>query len=323
RYAGLSQPFEWSEKRAARQRVAQAGVTSAFAGLEEVRLNLVADVKVAFYELLVALRDLDLARQNQNIVEEVGRAVKTRVLSGEAPEFEAIKADVEVMKANQVVTRAQNVVRIRRVTLDTLTANALGDNYAIRGGFRVYPRELSLNALTARALDRHPTIRRLLSRVERTRHQIVFEQEARIPNVTVTGQYQRDAGREAWVAALSIPIPIWYQRQGEILAAMGLKRQEEAELLRTRNDIARAVTQHFQEAQTANQQITLFEKGLIALAEEALRIAQFSFRQGAASLLEVLDAQRVFRDTQLNYAHARFDLSLALVRLERTVGGEL
>ena len=38
----------------------------------------------------------------------VARFVRARVKSGEAPEFEAIKADVEVLKTNQVVTRAQN-----------------------------------------------------------------------------------------------------------------------------------------------------------------------------------------------------------------------
>ena len=67
----------------------------------------------------------------------------------------------------------------------------------------------------------------------------------------------------------------------------------------------------------------MLEKGLLRQAEEALRIAKFSFQQGAASLLEVLDAQRVQRQTLFDYAQARFELSVALSRLERAVGGLL
>ena len=58
-------------------------------------------------------------------------------------------------------------------------------------------------------------------------------------------------------------------------------------------------------------------------AQEALRLAQFSFQQGASSLLEVLDAQRVQRQILLDYALARHDLSVSLTRLEQAVGGML
>jgi cobalt-zinc-cadmium efflux system outer membrane protein len=54
-----------------------------------------------------------------------------------------------------------------------------------------------------------------------------------------------------------------------------------------------------------------------------LRIAKLSFQQGAASLLDVLDAQRVQRQILFDYAQARFDLSVALARLERAIGGVL
>lgn len=94
-------------------------------------------------------------------------------------------------------------------------------------------------------------------------------------------------------------------------------------MLRTRNDLVRAIQQDFQDAQTAAEQIDLFEKELLKQAQETLRIAQFSFQQGASGLLDVVDAQRVYRQTQLDYAQARFELSVALTRLERATGGTL
>jgi cobalt-zinc-cadmium efflux system outer membrane protein len=130
-------------------------------------------------------------------------------------------------------------------------------------------------------------------------------------------------GREAYQGGLSVPMPLWYRRQGEIASSLGAKHREEADLLRARNELARAIHQHYQDARTTAELIDVFDKGLLKQASEALRLAQFSFQQGASSLLEVFDAQRVQRQIMLDYAQARHDLSVSLARLEQAVGGEL
>jgi cobalt-zinc-cadmium efflux system outer membrane protein len=147
------------------------------------------------------------------------------------------------------------------------------------------------------------------------------EQQARIPNVTLMGSYQRDAGREAYVGAISIPFPVWDQRQGDIAQAKGTLRQREAMLLRAKHELLKGVAQQIQLSQAAAAQIATYEKGLLKQAQEALRIAQVSFKFGEASLLDVLDAQRVLRQTQVDYAQAKYDLSIALTELERVTGG--
>jgi cobalt-zinc-cadmium efflux system outer membrane protein len=177
--------------------------------------------------------------------------------------------------------------------------------------------------LIKRMLDGHPAIQRGLKLVEQADRTVEFERQARVPDLTVNGSYFREIGREAYWAGVSVPTPVWYQRQGEIQSAFGDKRRGEAELLRIRNELLKAVNQHYQEASTTATLIEVFEQGLMKQSEEALRIAQFSFQQGASSLLEVLDAQRVQRQILLDYTQAQFDLSVALARLEKAVGGSL
>ncbi|MFN3682130.1 MAG: TolC family protein, partial [Nitrospira sp.] len=140
----VGQPLEWPMMRAARQRVADLGLSTANASLMETQLNLRSQVKVAFYGLLLAQQDAALARQNLSIVEGVERIVKARVKSGEAPQFELIKAEVEVLKARQQVARAENTVRINRVAVDTLTGGALGSDYEVRGDFASFPQGLQI-----------------------------------------------------------------------------------------------------------------------------------------------------------------------------------
>jgi cobalt-zinc-cadmium efflux system outer membrane protein len=319
----VGQPVEWPAMRAARQRVADLGLATANVGLLETQLNLRSQVKVAFYDLLLAQQDAALARRNLEIIDGVQRIVKARVKSGEAPQFEAIKAEVEVLKARQQLVRAENLVRVSRVTVDTLTGGSLGLSYAIQGDFTGIPHEIALDGLMNRMMNQHPTIQRLLRSVEQSDWKIEFERQMRVPTVTVGGSYWREMGREAYQGGLSVPMPLWYRRQGEIASSLGAKRREEAELLRARNELARSVHQHYQDARTTAELIEVFDKGLLKQASEALRLAQFSFQQGASSLLEVFDAQRVQRQILLDYAQARHDLAVSLARLEQAVGGEL
>ena len=135
--------------------------------------------------------------------------------------------------------------------------------------------------------------------------------------MTLSGSYQRDIGREAFVGGLSIPLPLWNQRQGDIAQAKGVIRQEEANLLGTRTKLQKDMIQQVQNSKVAVAQIATYENGLLKQAQEALRIAQVSFKYGETSLLEVLDAQRVMRETQLEYTRAKYDLAVARTELER------
>jgi len=319
----VHQTVEWPGMRAARQDAAEAGFAGATVGLEESKLNLIAEVKTAFYDLLLAERNVDLLQQNLETVQEVARIVKARVRSGEGPQFEAVKADVEVLKAKQEMTKAKNAVRVKLVGLDTLTAGGLGPRYKVQGDFRSLRDRLEPEQMAARDLSQHPILKRQGKLVEQAEFAVSKERQARVPNVTLYGGYAREAGREAVVAGLSVPTPLWYRQQGHIATALGTQRKEEAELIRMRNDLARAINQHAREAETAQDQILVYEEGLLKQAQEALRIAQLSFRQGASSLLDVLDAQRVQRQITVDYNLARFELSLALTRYERALGGPL
>ena len=319
----VHQTVEWPGMRAARQDAAVAGLAGATVGLEESKLNLIAEVKGLFYELLLAERTVDLLQQNLETVQEVARIVRARVRSGEGPQFEAVKADVEVLKAKQEMTKAKNVVRVKLVGLDTLTAGALGPRYRVQGDFRSPRDRLDPEQMAARDLSQHPILKRQGKVVEQAEFAVSKERQARVPNVTLFGGYAREAGREAVVGGLSMPTPIWYRQQGHIATALGTQRKEEAEFIRAKNDLGRAINQHAREAETAQDQILVYEEGLLKQAQEALRIAQLSFRQGASSLLDVLDAQRVQRQITVDYNLARFELSLALTRYERALGGPL
>lgn len=319
----VEQPLEWLGKRSARRRAAEAGLEGAHAAVEETRLDVSSEVKAAFYSMLLAQRRTDLAKDNLGMMEKLSEIVKIRLASGDATRFELMKTEVESLKVRQELARSRSTINMARAELDALTAGALGIDFVVEGEFLAFEAPPSLQVLIGRAWDQHPTIRRLSRQVEQAGHQVVHEQESRIPNVTVSGQYHREAGDESINAGLSVPIPLWYRQQGEIAVAYGTKRRAEADLIRAQVSLAKAITQQMQEVRTAKDQITLFEEGFLKQAQRTVDIARASFQQGYAGLLDLLDAQRVYRQTLYDYAQAKFELAMALVRLERSAGGTL
>jgi cobalt-zinc-cadmium efflux system outer membrane protein len=323
RYFSLSQPLEWPATRAARQQAAEAGVRSAYAGFEETQINVKARVKRRFFELLLAETLADLASRLLNTVTELERAVKRRVESGEAPPFELVKVNVESLQTQKQVSQTKGKVRTNQVALNQLTDGNLGKAFAIQGDFESVKGNLNEQRLIEDAFQHHPEVRKFKQLIEVAGAHYNQEQHARIPNVTISGAFQRDAGRKGFLGGLSVPLPLWNQRQGGIAKALGLRRQAEANLRQAQISLRKGITEHVQISKTASTQISTFEQGLLKQAKEAVRIARTSFTFGEASLLDVLDAQRMLWQTFQGYAYARFDLAIALTELERLVGKEL
>ncbi len=316
----VSQPVEWPGMRRARQRAAEAALAGSQAAVDATRLNLRAEVKIAFYQLLLAQRNAELIAEAVAIAQDFLRGVKARVDAGQARPFEALKANVEVQKVSNDLNHAQHALVVGRSRLNAVTGGVLGKNFDVRGDFVSPPLELNLDGLAASARTQHPTVRRVQKEIERAEHSVVQERQSLIPSVTISGLFQQEAAETAYLARLSVPIPLWYRRQGEITGALSAKQRAEAEQVRIQNELVAGITESVEEAHAAQDRIEVFEKGLLKQAEETLRIARISFQQGAASLLEFIDAQRVHRQMLLEYTQARASFSVEVARLERWTG---
>lgn len=318
--ASIVQPLEWPLKRGARIQAAIFKVETARLDAEGFRLFLKAEVKGAFYQALLAEKYVELAVRNLETVKDLRRSAEIRVKTGEAAAFELVKAEVELLKAQNDVSRGRSQVELARAALNALLGNALPPSFTVAGAFSLAGAWPELPVLVERAMDVHPAITRQRREVARGRSQLDFERQARVPDVGVGGLYVRDIDKETFGVVLSVPLPLWDQRQGKIATAMAENRRAEADLERSRVELAKSIAQEYQNYRIAREQLAVFEAGLLKQAEEALRIAQISFRQGASGLLDLLDAQRVQRATVQEYYGALHDLSVAQAQLERVTG---
>ncbi len=317
---GIGQPIEWPSKRSFRKKAANASVEVFEKELDDFRLQLRAEVKKAFFRLLKDKKILETSKENSKIAGKLLETVKLKVKAGEVPEFELIKAKVEALKADKELKKAGNTIAVSKAILNGLLGNTLKDDFDVEGAFKVVERKYVLPALLSNAMEKHPLVLKAKKNAEAKGYSLERERASVFPDVTVKGFISKEADKDSYGAGLSIPIPFWYQRKGEISTASAEKTRAEAELYRTRVELAKSITEEYRNYAIALDQIEVFDKGLLKEAEEALRIAELSYRYGESGLLDYLDAQRVYRSTIIEYFQSLFELESSLATLERVAG---
>jgi cobalt-zinc-cadmium efflux system outer membrane protein len=316
----IGQPIERPRKRLNRIKAAEKEVEAAEKEAEDFRLELVSEVKEGFYRLLLSKKEEEIASENLKIAEELFKTIKIRVEVGEAPEFELVKAEVERLKAEKELKRAKNRIAIAKTSLNALLGGALKPDYDITGAFSIPEKRYTRDALLSLALERHPLVLKAQKELEAKGYSLDKEKASVFPDITVKGFFGREIDKELYGVGLSVPFPLWYQKKGEIATASAERSKAEAELVKTKVELSKAITEEFQNYVIALDQLEVFEKGLLKQASEALRIAELSYRHGESVLLDYLDAQRVYRQTMLEYNQAFYELEVAVASLERAVG---
>ncbi|MFA6972184.1 MAG: TolC family protein [Gallionella sp.] len=318
----ISQPVEFPAVRNARQRAAQAGVASGSAQLADARINLHAQVKLAFLDILRRQDEARLAAENQALLLQIRNRVKLRVEVGESPRYELVKSDAELLMAESAAQTAQIRVAQARDKLRALSAAPLNQPFEIVHELPVSPQLPELSQLRAELLLNQPLLKTALAETERAEAKLEQERSLRIPQPTLKWSAEQHPDVNLWRVSVAMPLPLWNQRAGQIGEAHANRERSLADQERIRFSLLGELDQAYGRYQIARRQMVVFETGLMRDAESALKVAEAAYRYGERGILDYLDAQRVFRSTRLDYVNARYELQFALVDIERLRAGE-
>jgi cobalt-zinc-cadmium efflux system outer membrane protein len=321
---GLAQPLDLPSVREPRIRAAEAGLEGSRFALQESRLALRAAVKLAFYEVLRRKAEVDLAAETQRLLEDIRRRIAVRVEVGEAPRLELTRADAEARSAANATASARLRVteaRAQLLALIGLPATGMGE---VAGTLEPSPPLPPLETLRVDVLERYPSLAQSRAEIERARARLETERALRTPQPTLRAGVNQDPDQNQFVVGLSIPIPVWNQRQGQIGEAQAQLDQATALAESRRIELVTALNGAYARHEVATQQIQAFEAGLLRQAEDALRVAEAAYRFGERGFIEVLDAQRVLRAVRLDFVAARAAQRSAFIEIEqlRAVGLE-
>ena len=318
----ISQPLEFPNVRGAKKAVAESRVNYASSVTEATMINLSLQIKKAFYDVLQNEAVLKIAEGDRDALKNIREKVALRVEVGEAPRYELIKADTELVAAQRDADAALLRISESKFYLRGLVSKSLTDSFSLVGSLP--PSDINLNAdLLKNEITKSPKLKQIKASADIAENRLRLEEKLINPGLTLNAGVDQDPDITSYRFGVSIPIPIWNQRQGQIGEAAAGYRELQAQYTDQELALKRDIESAFQRYLIAQQQVKTFESGLLSQAESVLKVAEAAYRYGERGILEYLDAQRTFRLVRKDYLASKYDYIVAILEIEQLLGMDI
>ena len=318
----LSQPLEFPNVRSARKAVAESRVNYAGSVTEATMINLSLQIKKAFYEVLQNEAILKIAEGDRDALNDIRGRVALRVDVGEAPRYELIKADTELIAAQRDADAAKLRIYESKLYLRGLVSKSIVNIFDITGSLP--PSDIALNMEQLKDdINKSPRLKQIKASADIAENRLRLEEKLINPGVTLKAGVDQDPDITSYRFGLSIPIPLWNQRQGLIGEAAANYREIQAQYTDQELTLRRDIEAAFQRYLIAQQQVKTFESNLLTQAESVLKVAEAAYRYGERGILEYLDAQRTYRLVRKDYLASRYDYIVAILEIEQLLGMDI
>jgi outer membrane protein, heavy metal efflux system len=181
----------------------------------------------------------------------------------------------------------------------------------------------TLNELRSIAVSERPDVaaaRHLLTSAERAT-QLAVAQRTR--DVDIGYEYQRVGSDHSAGVVVSVPLFLHNNQRALATQAEASQRTAEAQLKQAELQAITDVDKAYQSYLTARQVLDLYSRENLSQLDRLRMVANVSYREGASSLFELLDAQRAYSLAMTSYNQARSDYQTALWQLEQAVASPL
>lgn len=344
----LSWELETGGKRDARIRAAQSNVRLTEAQVRGFRHQLYSDAAGAFAEACRTREVLARKQQTLQALGEVVRVNEVRRKAGDVGGVELLQSRVERDQFAADVARARSDAQAAWLALSVpLGPRAAGVLGGVPGGgrgdaqlacdFTPFDQGDDLQALLPLAQRQRDDIRIIEAQLASARDKATLVQANRWVNPTVSVGVTATPGHGAGSGGNGVPFDALSRSR---MLAVGvsvplpLSRLDRGDLVQAEAEVTQALlgveqTRHKAEAEVraaqfrfvaARDNLQRYRGGVLADAQRVLEAMRLSYRHGAASLLELLSAQRSADDAYLAYLQAQADLATATVQLQLSVG---
>lgn len=325
-YFGVSQFIEFPGKTLLRGKIASLESQEYLADKRLLRLELVFQVKEAFYGVLLAQEKQTYARQDLELAQDFLRKAEAKHQTGDIARMEVLRAGVEASKAATALKLAETEILLAKSRLNYLLGRAKFEPLEIRGDLVRDPIPIDTETLRLRALAARPELAKVCAQLEKETKRKTSGVMSYLPDFDLGFARHRLVGQPStWDFTLSVGIPLffWQPASGQIAEARAnirsLSKQQEDLINRVGLDVGQAVLN----AKTSAQQIAMFKSDILTQTEDVYNLMLFSFQEGETSGIELIEARRTLIESRKAYADALYTFSVTLAALEKSVGEPL
>jgi outer membrane protein, heavy metal efflux system len=320
----LSYLFERGGKREKRTLVARDTTDVAAKSTADAERQLAFQTEQAFINVLLANSTLDLARENLQNFSSVLDVNRERLRAGDLAEADFYKISLQKLQFEQDLSSAEvAAVQAKAALRQNVGYENLTDEFEIDGdlAYRKYP--ITLDDLKREALAARPDLQAAQGSVTLARHtqELAFANRAR--DVTGGIEYDRAGPINAVGFSVSVDLPFHDRNQGNIAhSKVAITQAMELEAF-ARSTVLTDVVTAYATFQTSEKVVALYQSGYLDQAKQSLDITTYVYQQGSGTLLDLLDAERTYRSTQLAYRQALAAYMTSVHQINLAVGRQV
>jgi len=313
---------------------AEQALRGAEAAQLDATRNLDFLVKQQFVNTAAAARAMRFARDEATLGQKTVDLAHRRYEAGAISDADVARLEILHMQMEQLADKAGQAFEQSRASL----AQLLG----VRGEtvpFEVEPGPTAtalpppqltgatLQSLVGAARSRRPDLAAARAQVEQARFQAALARRQVIPQFQLQAQYQQQGSPAGgWFTpptasvGVSVPLPVFYQQQGQIGQADAGLVSAEASLAKVEAQLTADVASAFAAFQASGRTAQRAEQKLLPRSKDARDLVQIQYAKGAASLLDYLDAQRTHLTSEIDYLSALAAFWTSVFQLEQAIG---
>lgn len=318
-----SQALPYPGKRSLRGRIASSEARQAAEGVARARLRLVADVKRAYYGLLLARELLAITREQRELWRQIESVVRARYAVGQGAQQDVLRVQVEMTRVEQSEIEQQAEAEIRLVELAQLVNRPSDAPLETPARLTASPLEIGTDAAVEQARRTSPELASAGLAAERGGLALALAQRDARPDFSLQAGYMNRGGLDPmWQAGLGITLPVRRGRRAAAVAeAKALVRASERSAESVELRLRFRTQERLTRLKSTEKVLALYQQGIIPQDRLSVEAAIANYQAGRLPFIAVLEAlQTLFGDratlSRLTADHQRLVASLEEASLE-------
>jgi len=293
--------------------------------LGSVETEVVFGVKQAYYTLLQAEKNQEVAIETVSQFQHHLDQAKGFFEVGTKPKFDVTKAEVDLSNAILNRIRAENALRIARVNLNNAMGIPDAPEFAIDDTLLQQQYSADLRSALEKAYAGRPDLQSAMKQVEAADQSINLAHKGYYPYLTGNAGYgfrgEDFPLSEGWSVGAMVNVPVFnglqtrYQVE-EAKANLDVVKANEQSL---RQQIRLEVEQAFSNLKEAEER-TVAAQVAVRQAEENVELANGRYAAGVGNPIEVTDALVSLSNARTTHIAALTDARIARAGLEKAMG---
>lgn len=298
------------------------------------RLNMVSQVKNAYYAVLFAKEAFDVYREvYENALNNYYETEKKYNVQ-KATDLDMARAKTNVANAIPNVYNAESSVMLSLWQLKAVMGVDLEMNIDVVGSINDYAGMMEYDTAQHNeiSLESNSTMKQLAIQAEELARSIRLKQYAYIPTLSLAFNFSgntmfNDVPSSQWnwtpysTVGLSLQIPIFsgLKRMNDVKQARNQYQQMQYNITDTERNLKIAIRQSLNTMDTNVKSYSAAEEAVDA-AQKAYNIASKSYEVGRATLTDLNDAQLALTQAKLSQSQAIYNFVVAKTSLEQNLG---